>query len=86
MLFDVTTDYRRPTELYRIDPVTRVETRIRGIDLLRVRDLRLSPDGRKLAFTAGTERKDDGVWLLENFLPTSKAPAVSKPVAPTEKK
>ena len=51
-----------------------------------VNDLALSPDGRSIAISAGGERKDDGVWLLENFLPTSTAPAVSKPGATPAKK
>jgi Tol biopolymer transport system component len=32
----------------------------------------LSPDNKQLAFVAGTEQKDEGVWMLENFLPPAK--------------
>ncbi len=56
-----------------------------SIPVAGVNELVLSPDGRRIAISAGGERKDDGVWLLENFLATSKAPAVPKPLAPTAK-
>jgi Tol biopolymer transport system component len=32
----------------------------------------LSPDGRSIAYTGGVGGKDEGVWLMENFLPASK--------------
>ena len=33
----------------------------------RFHDLRISPDGRRLAFTAEEPSKE--VWVIENFLP-----------------
>lgn len=33
-----------------------------------LRDLRVSPDGRRIVFTAGVNRGD--VWVMENFLPS----------------
>jgi Tol biopolymer transport system component len=37
----------------------------------------ISPDGKRIAFTGGTRGIDEGVWLMENFLPPSK-PAAKK--------
>ena len=34
--------------------------------------LSVHPDGRRIAFTAGTPRRPE-VWVLENFLPPVKA-------------
>jgi hypothetical protein len=67
------------------DVATGAMTKI-SIPAAAVTDLALSPDGRTIAISAGGDRRDDGVWLLEDFLPTSKAPAVPKPAAPTAKK
>ena len=44
----------------------------------RVTAVTLSPDNKQLAFVGVTERKDDGVWMLENFLPLAKAGAAKK--------
>jgi len=42
----------------------------------RFHDLRISPDGRRLAFTAEEPSKE--VWVLENFLPEQKVAQVDK--------
>ena len=44
----------------------------------RVTAVTLSPDNKQLAFVGVTERKDDGVWLLENFLPQAKSGTMKK--------
>jgi Tol biopolymer transport system component len=39
-----------------------------------VTEITLSPDGKQIAYIGGPKGKDDGVWMLENFLPKPKAP------------
>jgi Tol biopolymer transport system component len=43
-------------------------------------DVRLNPDGRQLAFTAGSKRKPE-IWVMENFLPKQNPKAQSRAVA-----
>jgi Tol biopolymer transport system component len=45
----------------------------------------LSPDNKQLAFVGGTEQKDEGVWMLENFLPPARTGAAAKPPTPAKK-
>ena len=44
-----------------------VEPTEQSLDRLRLRNLALNPDGRRVAFTAGIPTGE--VWMLENFLP-----------------
>ena len=46
------------------EPTTLLTSRLTGMRDF-VRDLRLSPDGRRLAFVAGEGRQE--VWLMEGF-------------------
>jgi Tol biopolymer transport system component len=39
-----------------------------------VSEICLSPDGKEIAYVGGALAKDEGVWMLENFLPKPKAP------------
>ena len=45
----------------------RLELGMRG-----VRDLRVHPDGRRVAFTASPRKGKTEVWVMENFLPPLK--------------
>jgi Tol biopolymer transport system component len=47
-----------------------------GIVVPTMRDVRLSPDGRFVAFTAGAPTR--ATWMLENFLPTPRTPAAAQ--------
>jgi Tol biopolymer transport system component len=39
-----------------------------------VEEIALSPDGKEITYVGGPRAKDEGVWMLENFLPKPKAP------------
>jgi Tol biopolymer transport system component len=43
-----------------------------GLSMQLLQEAVLSPDGKRIAFTGGTRPTDEGVWLMENFLPPSK--------------
>ncbi|MEO8094208.1 MAG: hypothetical protein ABI632_04650 [Pseudolysinimonas sp.] len=64
----------RATRLWRLDTVSAMATDL-GLGAPAMRDLRVSPDGRAVAFTAGQLSRH--VWVLENFLPA--VPAASPP-------
>ena len=57
------------TELWRV-PVQGGEPQKLDLAADNLRDLRLHPDGRHIAYTAGKDRLE--VWALENFLPDAK--------------
>jgi Tol biopolymer transport system component len=59
------------TELWRIPISGGSPERVGLAKEGKFHDLRISPDGRRLAFTA--EEPSDEVWVLENFLPALKA-------------
>ncbi|MBI4462718.1 MAG: PD40 domain-containing protein [Acidobacteria bacterium] len=46
-----------------------------GLEMIQLRDVRIHPDGRRMAFTAQEHRLDARaeVWVMENFLPALKA-------------
>ena len=72
---DSTDPWKRPTEVWPI-PAGGGEPQPLGLAMDRLRGLCVHPDGRQIAFTAGTPEIE--VWVLENFLPTAqtaKAPA-----------
>ena len=48
-----------------------------GLTMPLLQEAVLSPDGKRIAYTGGQPRSDEGVWMMENFLPPSK-PAVKK--------
>ena len=58
------------TELWRV-PVQGGEPRKLDLTADNVRELRLHPDGRHIAYTAGKDRSE--VWALSNFLPAAEA-------------
>ena len=58
------------TELWRI-PVQGGEPRRLDLTAENMRELRIHPDGRRIAFTAGQDKQE--VWVMENFLPALKA-------------
>jgi len=45
-------------------------------------EIAVSPDGKQIAYTVGAPGRDEGVWTMENFLPSPKIP----PVAPATSK
>jgi Tol biopolymer transport system component len=57
------------TDLWRI-PVRGGEPQRLDFTADNVTDLRIHPDGRHIAYTAGKDRQE--VWALENFLPKAK--------------
>ncbi len=64
------------TELWRV-PVQGGEPRKLDLTAAHIRDLRLHPDGRHIAYTAGKDRLE--VWALSNFLPAAEAPFAAPP-------
>ena len=60
------------TELWRVS-VEGGEPRKLDLADDSIRELRLHPDGRHIAFTAGNDRQE--VWALSNFLPAAEATA-----------
>jgi hypothetical protein len=45
----------------------------------RVTDIAMAPGGSEIAYVGGPASKDEGVWMLENFLPPAKKPAPKIP-------
>ncbi|MCX6538765.1 MAG: tetratricopeptide repeat protein [Acidobacteria bacterium] len=41
-----------------------------------VQEITLSPDGKEIAYIGGPKAKDEGVWMLENFLPPKQGKAI----------
>ena len=60
------------TELWRI-PAEGGEPQPLGLAMVGLRDLRVHPDGQRIAFTAGKRKAE--LWVLENFLPKTEAQA-----------
>ena len=62
---------RETTGIWRISAEggepQRLELAMRGL-----RDLRVHPDGRRVAFTASPQKRKTEVWVMENFLPPLK--------------
>lgn len=50
-------------------PITGGEPEDLGLEMEGLRQPVISPDGRRIAFTAGGERRE--IWAMENFLPES---------------
>jgi Tol biopolymer transport system component len=40
-----------------------------------VQEIALSPDGKEIAYVGGAKAQDEGVWMLENFLPPKQGKA-----------
>ena len=59
-------------ELWRI-PAEGGEAEKIGLTMEGLSDLRIHPDGKRIAFTAGHHGRE--VWVLENFLPKTEAQA-----------
>lgn len=59
----------KSTSLWRV-PVTGGEPENLGLTMERIQQPRISPDGRRIAFTAGTWKHE--WWVMENFLPAQK--------------
>ncbi len=57
---------QQETEVWRI-PVEGGEPQPLGLAMVGLRDLRVHPDGQRIAFTAGQGKAE--LWALENFLP-----------------
>ena len=57
------------TELWLV-PVQGGEPRKLDLAGPVIREVRVHPDGRRIAYTAGGDRSD--VWVMENFLPGTK--------------
>jgi Tol biopolymer transport system component len=64
---NITTPGNRERELWAVG-VEGGKPRPLGLNMVGLRDPRLHPDGKQLAFTAGTNTRE--VWVMENFLPT----------------
>ena len=56
--------------LWRVS-VERGESKTLGLAMNRLRHIRLHPDGRHIAFSAGKNKGE--VWVMENFLPAAQA-------------
>lgn len=52
--------------LWRV-PVAGGEPEQLGLEMEKLRQPTISPDGRRLAFTAGGTQNE--TWIMENFLP-----------------
>jgi hypothetical protein len=57
-------------QLWRLDAATGDASPV-GVEMEGIRDLSVSRDGRRVAFTAGWPTRE--VWVLENFLPSTPA-------------
>jgi Tol biopolymer transport system component len=63
-------DRNPKTELWLV-PVQGGEPWKLDLSAPNIRDVRVHPDGRRIAYTSGTDRTE--VWVMENFLPPAKA-------------
>jgi len=54
-----------------IVPVSGGEPQKAGLSMSRLMLLRVSPDGKSIAFTASEQPEKSEVWVMENFLPKS---------------
>jgi hypothetical protein len=43
-----------------------------GLSMSQLMILRVSPDGKNVAFTASEQPEKSEVWVMENFLPNEK--------------
>jgi Tol biopolymer transport system component len=69
ILFVKQANEKAPCELWRI-PAEGGQAQNLGVAMEELDELRVHPDGRRLAFMAG--KKDAGeVWVMENFLPAA---------------
>jgi Tol biopolymer transport system component len=55
-----------------IVPVAGGEPQKAGLSMSRLMILRVSPDGKRIAFTASEQTEKSEVWMMENFLPKEK--------------
>jgi Tol biopolymer transport system component len=65
-----------PYSIVQADPEERLMCDIESgtitklaIALEQVSSLAVSPDGKSIVYVGGPKQRDDGIWLLENFLP-----------------
>lgn len=58
-------------ELWRV-PTAGGEPQKAGLSMSRLMLLRVSPDGKSIAFTASEQPEKSEVWVMENFLPEEK--------------
>lgn len=65
-------DDLKTTTLWRV-PVTGGEPEYLGLEMERIQRPRISRDGRRIAFTAGTWKHER--WVMENFLPEKQVAA-----------
>jgi Tol biopolymer transport system component len=53
-------------------PAAGGEPKKTGLSMSRLMHLRVSPDGRQIAFTASEQPGKSELWVMENFLPAGK--------------
>jgi Tol biopolymer transport system component len=58
-------------ELWTV-PVSGGEPQKAGLSMPQLMLLRVSPDGKNIAFTASEQPAKSEVWVMENFLPKEK--------------
>jgi len=71
LYFDDGSRYGRPPvpeEWLQVDIATGAVKKI-TLPIETVRQIALSPNGREIALLVRSRQKDEGVWLMENFLP-----------------
>jgi len=63
-----------PQERWLCDVTTGVLTKLTLASEM-VQEIAVSPDGKEIAYVGGPRSKDEGVWMLENFLPPKQGKA-----------
>ncbi len=58
-------------DLWRV-PVVGGKPQKAGLSMSQMMVLRVSPDGKNIAFTASEQQEKSEVWVIENFLPKTK--------------
>jgi Tol biopolymer transport system component len=53
-------------------PVSGGKPQKAGLSMSRLMHLRISPNGKNIAFTASEQSAKSEVWVMENFLPAGK--------------
>ena len=60
-----------------VDVATGAVTTLAMAPEVMVQEIAVSPTGKEIVYVGGSRAKDEGVWMLENFLPLAKPKAGS---------
>lgn len=74
LVFLVSRSAAEPGERWLCDVATGAVRKLEMAPEMIVGEIEVSPSGKEIVYVGGLQGKDEGVWMLENFLPKPKAP------------